>query len=178
MALLASGAKFGLRGSWPFIAGVILGKQLIIWPLGFGLLALASTAPLVLTAIKWISIAVVLWIAWRIANTRLSPGSESGKPFSFWLGLLVHPFNPKAWAMITAGFTSFVDPGTPALQATATVAICLLIAQIILHPIWTLGGDRIARLVAGTAAERTLMWTLAGLTVLSVLFVLFQGGNT
>jgi len=178
MALLASGAKFGLRRSLPFIAGVILGKQLIIWPLGFGLLALATTAPLVLRVIKWVSIAVVLWIAWRIANTRLSPGSETGKPFNFWLGLLIHPFNPKAWAMITAGFTSFVDPGTPTLQATATVAICLFITQAVLHPIWTLGGDRIARLVAGTAAERTLMWTLAGLTVLSVLVVLFQGGNT
>ncbi|NKB29714.1 MAG: GNAT family N-acetyltransferase [Rhodobacteraceae bacterium] len=178
MALLASGAKFGLRRSLPFIAGVILGKQLIIWPLGFGLMSLAATAPLVLTVIKWISIAVVLWVAWRIANTRLSPGSETGKPFNFWLGLLIHPFNPKAWAMITAGFTSFVDPGTPTLQATATVAICLFITQAVLHPIWTLGGDRIARLVAGTAAERTLMWTLAGLTVLSVLVVLFQGGNT
>ena len=178
MALLASGAKFGLRGSLPFIAGVALGKQLIIWPLGFGLLARATTAPMVLTVIKWVSIAVVLWIAWRIANAQLSPGTETGKPFSFWLGLLVHPFNPKAWALITAGVTSFVDPGTPALQATATVAICLLAVQLVLHPVWTVAGDRIARVVAGTRAERIRMRTLAGLTVLSVLFVLFQGGIT
>jgi hypothetical protein len=36
----------------------------------------------------------------------------------------------------------------------------------------------IATRVAGTPAERTLMLTLAGLTVASVMFVLFGGGPT
>jgi len=48
---------------------------------------------------------------------------------------------------------------------------------VVLHPIWTLAGDRIARLVAGRPAETYLMWTLAALTVLSVIFVLFGGGQ-
>ena len=38
-------------------------------------------------------------------------------------------------------------------------------------------GDRIARTVAGTPAEPYLMYTLAALTVASVLFVLFGGGT-
>ncbi|MBR9841943.1 MAG: LysE family translocator, partial [Rhodobacteraceae bacterium] len=59
------------------------------------------------------------------------------------------------------------------LQATATVAICLLACQMVFHPIWTFAGDRIARLVAGRAAEKYLMGTLAALTVASVLYVLF-----
>jgi len=36
MALLATGAGYGLRRALPFVAGVVVGKQLIIWPLGFG----------------------------------------------------------------------------------------------------------------------------------------------
>jgi threonine/homoserine/homoserine lactone efflux protein len=175
MALLASGARFGLQASLPFMGGVVLGKQLLIWPLGLGLLSLAATAPWLLFVFKWLSVAVIFWIAWRIANTRITVGDETKKPFSFWLGLLVHPFNPKAWAMITAGFTTFVSAGTPALQATATIAICLMATQIVFHPIWILGGDRIARAVAGTAAEQALMWALAALTVASVLFALFGG---
>ena len=75
--------------------------------------------------------------------------------------------------MIITGFTTFVEPGTSALQATATVAICLLACQAVFHPIWTFGGDRIARLVAGRPAERYLMRTLAALTVASVIYVLF-----
>ena len=40
MVLLATGARFGLRRALPFVAGVALGKQLIIWPLGLGLMAI------------------------------------------------------------------------------------------------------------------------------------------
>ena len=39
MALLATGAAHGLRRALPFVGGVVLGKQLIIWPIGFGLMA-------------------------------------------------------------------------------------------------------------------------------------------
>ena len=40
MALLATGARYGFRAALPFVGGVVLGKQLIIWPIGFGLMAL------------------------------------------------------------------------------------------------------------------------------------------
>jgi hypothetical protein len=46
-----------------------------------------------------------------------------------------------------------------------------------MHPLWTLAGAAIARTVAGKPAEPYLMWTLAALTVASVLFVLFGGGT-
>ena len=79
--------------------------------------------------------------------------------------------------MIVAGFTGFVAPGTDPLYATATIGGILLLCQLVLHPIWTLAGDRIARTLAGTPAEPYLMYTLAALTVASVLFVLFGGGT-
>jgi len=176
MALLATGARYGLRAALPFVAGVALGKQLVIWPVGFGLMQLADSAPWVFEALKWVSAGYIIWLAWRVANLRLSTGTEARAP-GFAAGLIVHPLNPKAWAMITAGFTAFTAPGTPAFEATLTIAVVLLATQIVLHPIWTYGGEQIARTVAGTPAERYLMWTLAALTVASVLFVLFAGGK-
>lgn len=175
MALLATGARFGFRAALPFVAGVALGKQLIIWPIGFGLMELARQAPGVFLALKWISADYICWLAWRVANMRLDTGRSVDAAPGFAAGLIVHPLNPKAWAMIVTGFTNFVTPGTPALQATLIVAMSFLALQTILHPIWTYGGDQIARTVAGTPAERYLMWTLAALTVASVLFVLFGG---
>nr|WP_319948179.1 LysE family translocator [uncultured Shimia sp.] len=174
MALLATGARFGFQKALPFVAGVALGKQLIIWPIGFGLMSLLETAPWVFQILKWVSAAYICWLAWKVANLRLSVDQESlEKAPGFVAGLAVHPLNPKAWAMVVTGFTSFVTPGTPALQATATIALSLLACQAVFHPIWTFGGDRIAHLVAGQPAERYLMWTLAILTVASVLYVLF-----
>ena len=175
MALLATGARFGFRAALPFVAGVALGKQFIIWPVGFGLMELADRAPWVFETLKWVSAAYILWLAWKVANLRLTTGGKARAP-GFAAGLIVHPLNPKAWAMIVAGFTGFVAPGTDPLYATATIGGILLACQVILHPIWTLAGDRIARTLAGTPAEPYLMYTLAALTVASVLFVLFGGG--
>ncbi len=176
MALLATGARFGFRAVLPFVAGVALGKQLIIWPIGFGLMGLAATVPWLFTVLKYASAAYILWLAWRVANLRLDPKRSTGTAPGFAAGLIVHPLNPKAWGMIVAGFTNFVTPGTSTLYATATIAAILLACQIVLHPIWAFSGDRIARVVAGTQFEPYLMWSLAALTALSVLVVLFGGG--
>ena len=154
------------------MAGVALGKQLIIWPIGFGLMELATGAPGVFAALKWASAAYICWLAWKVANLRLSTDQDAvTRAPGFAAGLLVHPLNPKAWAMIVTGFTNFVTPSTPALQATATIAICLLAAQAVFHPVWAYAGDRIAQTVAGQPAERYLMRILAALTVASVLYV-------
>ena len=177
MALMATGARFGLRAALPFVAGVALGKQLIIWPIGFGLMRLAEHAPWAFEALKWASAVYIVWLAWRVANLRLGDCTAARAP-GFAAGLIVHPLNPKAWAMITGGFTAFVAPGTPALTATANIAAVLLACQIVLHPLWTWGGSLVAHHLRGTSAERYLMWTLAALTVASVLFVLFGGGTT
>jgi threonine/homoserine/homoserine lactone efflux protein len=175
MALLATGARYGFRAALPFVVGVALGKQLIIWPVGFGLMELAETLPWLFGALKWISAAYICWLAWKVANMRLTPGGGKATAPGFWAGLIVHPLNPKAWAMIVAGFTGFVALGTSSFEATAVIAACLLACQTVLHPLWTLAGDRIAATVAGTPAEKYMMWALAALTVLSVAYVLFGG---
>lgn len=177
MALMTAGARYGFIAALPFVAGVVLGKQLVIWPMGFGLMELAQSAPLLFEALKYICAAYIIWLAWKVANLRFSAPGEAADPPGFWAGLIVHPLNPKAWAMIIGGFTAFVGPGTAPIVATATIALVLLSCQIVLHPIWALTGDALARTVAGTAMEPYLMWSLAGLTVASVLFVLFGGGT-
>ena len=177
MALMATGARFGFRAALPFVAGVALGKQFVIWPVGFGLMQLSARAPWVFETLKYLSAAYIIWLAWKVANLRLGTGQGGSDAPGFAAGLIVHPLNPKAWAMIVGGFTAFVGPGTSSVQATATIAAVLLGCQVILHSLWTLAGDRIAKTVAGTPAEPYLMWTLAALTVASVLFVLFGGGT-
>ena len=175
MAMLATGARYGFRAALPFVAGVVLGKQLIIWPIGFGLMSLADQLPLLFVLLKYLSAAYIIWLAWRVANMRLSVNKDSANAPGFVAGLWVHPLNPKAWAMIVAGFTNFVDPGTATLTATAIIALSLMVIQIICHPVWTFFGDRIAKLLIGTPSERYLMWCLAALTVAFVGYALMNG---
>ena len=131
MALLATGAGYGLRRALPFVAGVVVGKQLIIWPLGFGLMQLAQSAPGVFLVMKYISAAYIVYLAWRVANMRLKADQTDGPPPGFLAGLIVHPLNPKAWGMITAAFTSFVNPGATAFMATVSIAAVLLLCAVL-----------------------------------------------
>lgn len=176
MALMAASARFGVRRIALFMAGVILGKQLIIWPLGFGLLQIAQAAPAVFLGMKLASAAYMCWLAWKVAGMSLSQQSGGDTAPSFWAGLIVHPLNPKAWAMLTTIFTTFVPAGWTALGATSAVAIVLLVTQSALQPLWAVGGRVIAGWVQGPRAERILFISLAVLTVLSVFYALFQGG--
>jgi threonine/homoserine/homoserine lactone efflux protein len=173
MAMMATGARFGFRAALPFVAGVILGKQLIIWPIGYGIMEVASQIPLLFEILKFLSALYIIWLAWRVANMRLSSGEPSVDAPGFWSGLLVHPLNPKAWAMILVGFTNFVESDTTTFYATLYIAASLLIIQIICHPIWTLFGDRIAKFIIGKKYERLFMWFLALVTVIFVLMALF-----
>ena len=173
MAMMATGARFGFRAALPFVAGVILGKQLIIWPIGYGIMEIASQVPFLFEILKFLSALYIIWLTWRVANMRLSSGEPSLDAPGFWSGLLVHPLNPKAWAMILVGFTNFVESDTTTFYATLYIAASLLIIQIICHPIWTLFGDRIAKFIIGKKYERVFMWFLALVTVIFVLMALF-----
>ena len=168
MIMLSTGAKYGFCNALPFVFGVIVGKQIIIWPIGFGLMLLNKDHPYIFIFFKYISAGYILWLAWLIANMSISATTSDRPAPGFLSGLIVHPLNPKAWALITTGFTNFVDPISPVLYSTATVAFCLFGIQVVCHPIWTLFGERIAILVSGSVYERYLMLFFAGLTVIFV----------
>ena len=176
MVVMASGARFGARASVPFLGGVILGKQFIIWPLGLGFLSVLDPEGMMFTILKWASVAYILWLAWKIAGTRIVAAEAGTAPPRFVEGLIVHPLNPKAWAMVIGGFTNFVDPaGTPFLQ-TLSVALGLIGVQLVLQPLWMLSGVQIAKVFAGTPREVWLMRAMAVLMVASVLYVILKGG--
>ena len=174
MVILAASAQFGFKRAVPFIAGVVLGMQFVIWPMGLGLMALNAEMPLLFETLKWVSAAYIFWLAYKILGAKLKP-SEVAKPPRFISGLIVHPLNPKAWAMTIAGFTNFVKPDASALMATIAIGLCFFAIQSVLQPLWGLAGQMIAARLAGKPGEKYLMWVLAGLTVASVLFVLVKG---
>lgn len=175
MVLLSTGAKYGLKRAFPFVLGVILGKQLIIWPIGLGLIGVLSNVPIIFSILKIISAAYIIWLSFKIANLRLDIKELTGTPPGFIAGLIVHPLNPKAWGMIITGYTSFISQEMTMLTAILTISIILFFTQIILHPFWCWGGQRLALVVKGKSYERYLMWILASLTLVSVFYALYQG---
>src|SRR5690606_29903527 len=74
MMLMASGANFGLRRTLPHAFGVGAGFTLMIILVGAGLMQLFDLFPLLNLVLKGVSIAYLLWLAWKMAHAA-APGT-------------------------------------------------------------------------------------------------------
>ncbi len=176
MAIMAAAARFGLRPVWPFVFGVILGKQAIIWPIGLGLLQVADAAPAVFLAMKIASAGYMLYLAWKIAGMSLVVGDAGTAAPGFAAGLIVHPLNPKAWALVTFVFSGLMPDMGSAFWTTAVGAVIILGVQLVLQPLWGVVGFEVAKRLKGRA-ERVFFILLAVLMLVSIAWAFWGAGG-
>lgn len=113
--LMTSGTNFGFRRTVPHMLGVSLGFALMIVLVGLGLAELFARYPVAHQVLKWVSVAYLLYLAWKIATAR--PPSEGaaakGTPMTFVQAALFQWVNPKAWTMALTGVTVYMPPVDP-----------------------------------------------------------------
>ena len=177
--IMANAMRFGVHPIMPFVAGVILGKQFIVWPIGFGLMLVLEKIPLLYMILQGMMLLYMTYLAWKIANLRIHhTEAKNTRPPNFWAGLLVHPVNPKAWAMIITIFTYFLPKENMGFQNTAIVALCLFFIQIVFQPLWAVFGTYIRQVLMGKRIEKYIMKMMAATILIVLLWGLFDGTNS
>ncbi len=172
MILLNAGSQFGFKKAIPFVFGIILSKQLIIWPIGFGILTFFELFPNFVNFIKFLSCTYIIWLAWKLSNFKINDNKELEKPPSFFHGLPVHPTNPKAWAIVSVGFSNYTNPNESLLISTLILATIFIIIQFIFHNLWCFFGVQLKKIFQNTKYEIWLMRFLS-LLMLGSLVLLF-----
>ena len=172
MILLNTGSQFGFKKAIPFVFGIIFSKQLIIWPIGFGILTFFELFPNFVNFIKFLSCTYIIWLAWKLSNFKMNDNKELEKPPSFFHGLPVHPTNPKAWAMVSVGFSNYTNPNESLLISTLILATIFIIIQFIFHNLWCFFGVQLKKIFQNTKYEIWLMRFLS-LLMLGSLVLLF-----
>ncbi len=172
MILLNAGSQFGFKKAIPFVFGIILSKQIIIWPIGFGILTFFELFPNFVNFIKFLSCTYIIWLAWKLSNFKINDNKELKKPPSFFHGLPVHPTNPKAWAMVSVGFSNYTNPNESLLISTLILATIFIIIQFIFHNLWCFFGVQLKKIFQNTKYEIWLMRFLS-LLMLGSLVLLF-----
>ncbi|KAA3613116.1 MAG: LysE family translocator [Calditrichaeota bacterium] len=107
ISIVASGVSYGFKKSIAYVWGTISGGSIVIILSFIGVSSLISIHEIVLTILKYISLAYMLYLVYKIWNTSHIEISDS-KPLSYMNGVLLNVLNPKAYIVTVALFTQFL----------------------------------------------------------------------
>ena len=173
--LASSGATHGLKATMPHILGITVGFPVMIFLVAIGLGAVFQQSAILREALRWIGAAMLLWMAWKIANA-VPPGTggSKGKPFTFLQAAAFQWVNPKGWMAAIAVTTQFAAPDHP-LPSAAIIAGAFLIAGFSATYAWAAFGQAIGALLHTPTRLRAFNITMALLLVGFLVAVLLSG---
>lgn len=169
LMLMASGTNFGFRRTLPHLMGVSIGFVAMIVLVGLGLAQLFAAYPLAHQVLRVVSIAYLLWLAWRIA-TAPPPAAREGsgaKPLSFVQAALFQWVNPKAWTMALTALSAYMPPTDPRIGLLIVAGVFGLV-NLPSVGLWTLLGVQMRRFLGNAGRLRAFNLTMAGLLVASL----------
>jgi threonine/homoserine/homoserine lactone efflux protein len=169
--LWASGASFGVRRSWPHVAGTALGVGLMAVLVAAGLGALVTTIPPLALAMKIGGSAYLLYLAWQVAGAGALDRPTASRPMGLIQAIGFQLVNPKVWIFAVGAVSTFRPPSVPIVLGSALVALTMMAITIPSSAIWVVGGDALNRLIERPAARRAVSLGLALLVVATVVLV-------
>ena len=175
LMLMASGANYGFRRTIPHMLGISTGFLVLMLLTGVGLVRVFEIYPAIYTALTVLSIAYLLYLAWKIANAApVKERQATGQPMTFLQAAAFQWVNPKAWAMALTGITVYVaDGGAMMLFAAAVLFASVNLPSV---TIWTVLGQQMARFLTNPSRLRMFNWTMAALLIASLYPVLSMIG--
>jgi len=174
LMLMASGANFGFRRTVPHMLGVGLGFPSMVVLVGLGVMQVFDTWPASYTLLRGLSVAYLLYLAWRIANAAppeaTAPG---GRPLGFLQSAAFQWVNPKAWSMALSAITLYA--ASRDLAAVLWVGGVYVGVSAISTTGWTILGQELRGLLTNRARLHVFNRVMAGLLVATLIPVLWPG---
>jgi threonine/homoserine/homoserine lactone efflux protein len=173
-ALVARVLARGFRDVLPFLAAMCVGEAIWLSLAVLGLAAIAETFQLLFTAIKWLGVAYLLYLAWKtwrapIAASEQGLPGESSPTRMFLAGMAVTLGNPKIMVFYLALVPTFIDLGHVSVLAWAELAGTMTIVLVAVDLAWVVAAAQARRLLrsarAMRAANRTSATVIAGAAV-------------
>ena len=143
MFFAANGARFGLRATLGATTGYHIATFGLTLPIGLGFSSALLASPQAFVVVKILGSFYVLWLAWRLA-TAGGLDQQKAKPASFWDGVVLLLFNPKAYVIITLMFSQFLTGNSSIAQVVAVSGVFTL-NNLVAFTLWTTAGDWLAR---------------------------------
>ena len=169
----ASGANHGFRRTLPVAVGMGAGVAAIIFAVAAAGGAIVSE-PRVHLVLKWVGVAYLLWLAWRIATAPVGVTGEGDRrrPFTFVEGALLQLVNPKLWVMVAGAVVTYGGSAAQGLAVPAAFAVIFGGATLASTLAWAGISVGAGRFLANARSLRVFNRVMALLLVLTLLPVL------
>jgi threonine/homoserine/homoserine lactone efflux protein len=173
--LLTSGLNFGFRRTLPHVLGVNFGFSFLLAVVGFGLGVIFVRYPLLLTILKFVGAAYLLYLAYAIAVSGGidAKGEKRGKPMSFFNAVLFQWVNVKG-LVIAAGTLTTYSAIAPYPFNVLALSLIVCVIGFFSSVTWALFGTALQGLLSTPRAIRIFNVTMALLLVASLYPVLFE----
>ena len=171
----ANAAANGVWATWPHMLGIGAGFALMIVLVGLGLAGVLAAHPALAAAMRWGSMAWLVWLAWKIASLPVGAAAAPGLRFGFVQAVLFQWVNPKAWLLalsIAAAWVRVEEPVGPQLAVIG--AVFFLVTPPSCIP-WALLGHGAARVLGQGWRMRAFNIAMAVLLVVSMLPMALEG---
>ncbi len=169
-ALLAlSGLRHGFRRSIPHLLGVSIGFSGMLLLVALGAGGVFQIYPNLATIIKWVGVALLLWLAWKIGSSgkMTKSGEANGRPWTFLQATAFQAVNPKGWIICISVIPQFVTGGAPMREGAIIFAVSVFTGTPSAIG-WVAFGVMMQRWLDTPARLRTFNLAMAGLIVASV----------
>ena len=170
LMILSSGLNFGVQRSIPHWLGIISGVPVMMLVLGLGLDRIFAQWPMSYTLIKIIGATYLLYLAAKIALTRVSGDTRTtAKPLTYIQGVLFQWVNPKAWVMSIGAIAAFTVDDGALLPQVLTIAITFMLAGLVCVGSWLFAGSALQRLLKNDRQQRIFNVTMGLILAVSII---------
>lgn len=154
--LTATGANVGIRRGLPHVFGVALGFGLMLFLVAVGAGSVLTDNPSIMYALRVGGIAVLLWLAWKIATAGRTEAAARERPIGFFEAAAFQWVNPKAWLFCASAVGGFLEPaGAPPATQAALFSVITVTLGIPCMLVWLGFGAGMQRLLRTDGALRT-----------------------
>ena len=142
--LTASGIKFGFIRSIPNIFGIPTGHSIQLALVCIGLGSLFIKFPFLLTILKYVGAAYLLYLAWKmLGSLNISLSEKKSSPLKFYEAILFQFVNPKAWVICITAVSLFFPEKENFFVGTIFMVIMSTLINLPSISVWALGGSAI-----------------------------------
>jgi len=140
--VLSNSARYGLVAAVPIIFGACASAATIVLLVGSGAGASLTAWPFVQTAMQWIGVAWLSYLAWQIFNAPVEAVTTQNADAR--LGLLgaagLQLINPKTWMMALAVVSVFAGAGEQRLAHVMVLSLAFFLISLPCLGVWALLG--------------------------------------